>query len=81
MQQRRSLSVPPETELNKTFPSRFRLDDLGHYVAVALKKVFSFHYLYTSISVLFFPSLVETKVYFCFKLEAKKLRANFQDFG
>uniref|UniRef100_A0A158R5W3 Tetratricopeptide repeat protein 17 n=1 Tax=Syphacia muris TaxID=451379 RepID=A0A158R5W3_9BILA len=39
IQLRRSLTIPRETELNKTFPSRFQLDDFGHYVAKALEKV------------------------------------------
>ncbi|VDD88470.1 unnamed protein product [Enterobius vermicularis] len=38
IQLRNTLSVAPEKELNRTFPSRFRLDDFGHYVAKALEK-------------------------------------------
>uniref|UniRef100_A0A914ZLD2 Tetratricopeptide repeat protein 17 n=2 Tax=Parascaris univalens TaxID=6257 RepID=A0A914ZLD2_PARUN len=38
MQQRAGLSIPYEHELQKSLPSRFRLLDFGHYVAVALEK-------------------------------------------
>ncbi|VDK47979.1 unnamed protein product [Anisakis simplex] len=38
MQQRDSLSSPYEYELQKALPSRFRIVDFAHYVAVTLKK-------------------------------------------